>query len=182
MPAFRSMFVFALVLAATTACRETPLLAPEPGVESGVSDGAVRVDIVEGTLEADGSQTLVVRLRARSLGVSSYQGTLSFTPGSYELLSITTPDRSGESYLFNTEEFAAGRLRFAALSLTTFAGANMDSGIEAFRVTVRPLRPAGDADLAAQMEVAGLENGMPLTPDQLLPSRVVRGPTAVRGK
>jgi hypothetical protein len=177
MQSVRILVVVGFVAAAAGACRETPLLAPMPGAQAGVPGGTVRAEITEEALEADGALTLVVRVRARNAALSAYQGAVTFTPGAFELVSISAPERAGESYLFNPTEFEAGRIRFAAMSPVPFADVNAVGGIEAFRVTVRPLRPLAEANLAATVDIASLENGASLTSEQLLPSRYLKGGT-----
>lgn len=181
MQSSRTIALVALVALAAGACRETPLLAPAPGAQAGAPTGTVRAEITEESLEADGALTLVVRVRTRNARLSAYQGALTFTPGAFELVSISAPERAGESYLFNPEEVELGRIRFAAMSPTPFANVNAEEGIEAFRVTVRPRLPADQANLAATVDVASIENGAALTTEQLLPSRYLKGGTR-RGK
>lgn len=170
----RSVTMMACVGAFAGACRETPLLAPQPGVVANVPGGAVRADIVEQPLALDGSVTFVVRVRSRNVALSAFQGAVTFTPGSFDLVSIDVPVRDGESYLFNPEEVAAGRIRFAALSPTSFAESYAQDGVETLRITVRPRRPVAEAALAATLDVASVESGAALDTEQLLPSRYVK--------
>jgi hypothetical protein len=178
----RGAMLLMFVVAAVGSCREVPLLAPFPGAEAAAPTASVRADIVEGAPEADGLLTFAVRVRSRDLSLSAFQGVLTFAPGAFELVSMSTPQRGGETYLFNPEEFSAGRVRFAALSPTTFADALAGDGVEALRVTVRPLRPIDEANLSATLDVAGRESGASIDAARLLPSQLVRSGGTSRGK
>lgn len=85
--------------------------------------------------------------------MASYQGEVTFAPGSFELLTSRTPTGAdGEMFLVNAQG-AQGRLRFSALTTERF------STDEAFRFTVRPTGPLSAARLAASLEVVGHVSG-----------------------
>lgn len=169
----RSMSALLVCALTVAGCREVPILTSPIVVPADVPRGAVRADVVQEPLEADGAVTFVVRVRSRDVMLSAFQGMVTFSAGAFELVRVTAPDRSGETRLFNEEEFAQGRIRFAAMTPTTFAS-TPEEGIEAIRFTVRPLRAVAEADLSATLEVASEEEGVALDAGSLLMSRLLR--------
>jgi hypothetical protein len=177
----RSMTALLVCALAVVGCREVPILTSPVVVPADVPRGAVRADIVQEPLAADGSVTFVVRVRTRDVVLSAFQGVVTFSPGAFELVGVTATDRSGETRLFNEAAFAHGRIRFAAMTPTTFAPAP-EEGIEAFRFTVRPLRAIAEANLEATVEVASEEEGVALDAGSFLVSRLQRGAGSGRSK
>jgi len=177
----RSMSALLVCALAVVGCREVPILTSPVVVPADVPPGAVRAEIVQEPLGADGSVTFVVRVRTRDRALSAFQGVVTFSAGAFELVDVTATDRGGETRLFNEEEFAHGRIRFAAMTPTTFASAP-EEGIEAFRFTVRPLRAVAEADLEAKLEVASEEDGVALDVGSFLVSRLLRASGEGRSK
>ena len=135
-------------------------LANQPLIAS-VPPGVVQSAIQQGPTASDGSITFSVRVLANQVGVSAYQGAVTFAPGAFELVSADSPPGTGgEGYLVNAEGFAQGKIRFAAFTPTTFRETAIGDGIEALRITVRPLRPVDDADLVASLDVVSGETGI----------------------
>ena len=141
--------------------------------------GVVQPAIQQEPISSDGSITFSVRVLANQVGVSAYQGVITFTPGSFELVSADSPTSAGgEGHLVNTEGFASGRIRFAAFTPTTFRETASGNGVEALRLTVRPLRPVDDANLVAALDVVSGETGVSVQANRVLSSSgiVASGP------
>jgi hypothetical protein len=104
--------------------------------------------------------------------VSAYQGAITFAPGSFELVAADAPpsSSSGEGHLVNAEGFAQGRIRFAAFTPTTFRETASGDGVEALRLTVRPLRPIDDSNLVASLDVVSGETGISVQANRVLSS------------
>jgi hypothetical protein len=131
--------------------------------------GAAQVNVVQEPATPDGRVTLVVRVGAHDLAMSSFQGTMNFKPGAFELVARSTPTgRDGAAFVINTESFAEGRVRFAAFTSAFFADA--DAGIDVVRLTVRPLRPVAEANVTAELDVVGTDAG-----------RAIRAAYGIRG-
>ena len=157
----------------------TPAGAPTRNLSALVPAGSVQSAIQQEPTAADGSITFVVRVMAQGVGVSAYQGAVTFVPGVFQLVSITAPPGRGEEvFAVNPGEFAAGRIRFAACAATTFVGTDVGDGVEAFRFTVRTLGSVASANLASTLSVVGLETGVGLAAERLLASPAVLGTTA----
>ena len=136
-----------------------------------VPSGAVQAVIQQEAATTDGLVTFVVRVLANGITISSFQGTVTFVPGSFELVDKKIPTgANGMTAVLNTEGFAEGRLRFAALTPTQFDSITAGSGIEAFRFTVRPLRPVEESGLVATLDVAGTDVGAAVGADRMLAS------------
>jgi hypothetical protein len=131
----------------------------------------VQPAIQQEPLSADGTVTFVIRVLANQVGVSAYQGVVTFSPGAFELVDVHAPAGLGsESHLLNSEGFDQGRVRFAAFTPTSFAGTNIGDGVEALRLTVRPLRPVEDSNLIATLDVVSGETGAPVAATNVLAS------------
>lgn len=144
---------------------QQPLVASVP-------PGVVQSAIQQGPVASDGSITFSVRVLANQVGVSAYQGAVTFAPGAFELVSADPPaSAGGEGHLINTNDFAQGRIRFAAFTPTTFRETTIGDGVEALRITVRPLRPIDDANLVATLDVVSGETGVSVQPARLLSSQ-----------
>jgi hypothetical protein len=138
---------------------------------STVPPGVVQPAIQQGAIASDGSITFSIRVLANQVGVSAYQGAITFAPGAFELVSADTPPSvGGEGHLINTEGFDEGRVRFAAFTPTTFHESTNGDGVEALRLTVRPLRPVDDADLVAELDVVSGETGVSVQANRVLTS------------
>ncbi len=152
----------------------TPTDGPGGNLSSLVPSGSVQSAIQQLPPAADGSITFIVRIVAQGVGVSAYQGAVTFVPGTIQLVSVSTPQGQGdEVYAVNSADFASGRIRFAACSATTFAGTDVGDGVEAFRFTVRSMGPLANANLGAALSVVGMESGVGLGADHLLGSPAV---------
>jgi hypothetical protein len=144
---------------------------------SSVPPGVVQPAIQQGPLAPDGSITFSVRVLSNQVGVSAYQGAVTFAPGAFELVSADAPaGAGGDGYLINTDEFASGRIRFAAFTPTTFRETTSGDGVEAMRLTIRPLRPVDDANIVAALDVVSGETGISVQANRVLPSSGVAGP------
>lgn len=144
--------------------------ADQPLIAS-VPPGIVQPAIQQEPISPDGSITFSIRVLANQVGVSAYQGAVTFTPGAFELVSADAPPSSGgEGHLINAADFAQGRIRFAAFTPTTFRESTSGDGVEAMRITVRPLRPVDDADLVANLDVVSGETGVSVQPNRVLSS------------
>ena len=138
----------------------TPADAPGGNLSALVPNGSVQTAIQQQPTAPDGSITFVVTVMAQGVGVSAYQGSVTFVPGVLQLVSVTTPQGSdNEVHAVNAADFAAGRIRFAACSATVFAGTDVADGVEAFRFTVRAVGLVESANLASTLSVAGTESG-----------------------
>jgi hypothetical protein len=160
----------AALLALAVACADdTAAPAAAPILE--VPSGAVQAAIQQEAQTPDGLTTLVVRVVSNGLSVSSYQGVVRFAPGSLELVETKTPaPRSAETHILNVEGFADGAIRFAALTASEFLDAKSTSGTEAFRFTVRALRPIQDAHIVVTLDVVGTDVGSAVAASRVLAS------------
>jgi len=166
------------VALAAAGCRDGGLGAPSDGSVN-LPHGSVQAAVVADTSARDGSVTYIVRVLARDVVVSSYQGVVTFAPGALTLVSTSTPTgQAGETYVLNPEGFAQGRIRFAALTTTSFGGAATGDGVEAFRFTVRPYNPASQSGVTATLDVVGTDVGRAVAPDRVLASPGVQMLTA----
>ena len=157
----------------------TQAAVPGTGLSALVPSGSVQVAIQQQPTAADGSITFIVRVVSNGVGVSAYQGAVTFAPGVLQLVSLAVPPGNGdEVYVVNPGDFAAGRLRFAACAATTFAGTDLGDGLEAFRFVVRPAGSLASANLTATLGVVGTETGAGLAAQRLLPSAGVLAATA----
>ncbi len=135
------------------ACRDAAPTEATVDLTGLVPEGETQVMLQELPGPTEGTLTYVVRVVTRLEGVASYQGEVTFAPGSLELLSSRTPaGADGEMFLVNAQG-AQGRIRFSALTTEHF------STDEAFRFTVRPTGPLSAARLAATLEVVGHVSG-----------------------
>jgi hypothetical protein len=138
---------------------------------SSVPPGIVQPAIQQEPIAPDGSITFSVRVLSNQVGVSAYQGVITFAPGAFELVSADSPPSiGGTGHLVNTEGFSAGRIRFAAFTPTTFRETTIGDGVEALRLTVRPLRPVDDANIVATLDVVSGETGISVQANQVLSS------------
>ncbi|HYV96982.1 MAG TPA: hypothetical protein VE967_05980 [Gemmatimonadaceae bacterium] len=159
---------------------QTAASEPEGSLSSIIPSGAVQTAIQELPANTDGSITFVVRVASHDVGVSAYQGTVTFAPGALQFVNVTVPAGSGnEVYAVNPADFSQGRIRFAACSATTFAGTTVGDGVIAFRFTVRVVTSVAGANLAAALSVAGTESGAGLTADHVLGTAGVRATASV---
>jgi hypothetical protein len=155
-----------------------PASADEPLINM-VPRGVVQSAIQQGGVGADGSLTLIVRVLANQVGVSAFQGAVTFPPGSFELVHAEVPQGSaGASFLVNTEPFATGVVRFAAFTPRTFSESSSGDGVEALRLIVRPLRPVDEDGIHATLDVVSGETGaeVPSANVQSAPGFVSAGP------
>jgi hypothetical protein len=163
-------FAAAGILVALVACQDETIAPPREAPVISVPSGAVQALIQQEATTPDGLITFVVRVLANNVSVSSYQGTVTFAPGSFELIEKGTPSGSGMTAVLNTDTFAEGRIRFAGLTPTQFDSIASASGVEAFRFTVRALRPVEESNLLATLDVVGTDVGAAVGADRLLAS------------
>ena len=162
------------------ACQDETIAPPREAPIIPVPLGAVQAVIQQEATTPDGLVTFVIRVLANNLTVSSYQGSVTFAPGSFELIEKRTPTASGMTAVLNADAFAEGRIRFAALTPTQFDSIAGGSGVEAFRFTVRPLRPVEESNLVATLDVVGTDVGASIGADRMLasPGVMVAGRTS----
>ena len=155
---------------AVAACLETPpLTAPLSALTAALPSGAVEAVIQQEAGPSPGTVRLTVRVLARDTVLAAYQGALTFAPGAFELVSVSTPDGTdGETHLVNSSTLPAGRLPFAAYAPERF-GTD-----EAFSVVVRPTLPLDAMHLSAALDVAGVASGRALAGTSLRRSAGVR--------
>jgi hypothetical protein len=157
-------------MALLVACQDETISPPREAPIIAVPSGAVQAVIQQEPATTDGLVTFVVRVLANNLTVSAFQGSVTFAPGSFELVEKRTPAGPGGMTVLNAEGFAEGRIRFGSLTATQFDSIAVGSGIEAFRFTVRPLRPVGESNLLATLEVVGTDMGATVGADRMLAS------------
>lgn len=154
---------------AVSACHdETPATAP-----IGITDLAPKNGVAAAIIQTPGPQVgtvrLTVRVFARDIELGSYQGAVTFAPGSFELVSVDTPEGiDGEMHIVNSTEIGAGRIRFAAYATEKFVSE------DAFSFIVRPTAGTTAMKLAATLDVAGETSGVALTEPQLRATTGVR--------
>jgi hypothetical protein len=164
---------------AVAGCRDGGLGGPVPNGPVNLPHGAVQAVVLEDTTAQDGSRTYIVRVVSRDVVVSSYQGVVTFPAGAFTLVSTGTPTgQSGETYVLNPAGFAQGRIRFAALTTTEFAGVGTGDGVEAFRFAVRPADPTAQPNVSATLDVVGTDVGRAVGADRVLASPAVKLLTA----
>src|SRR4026207_498373 len=104
------------LLVLRAACQDEAMPPPREARIVSVPLGAVQAVIQQEPTTPDGLVTFVVRVLSNNLTVSSYQGTVSFAPGSFELVEKRSATGSGLTAVLNADAFAEGRIRFAALT------------------------------------------------------------------
>lgn len=148
------------------ACRDQAPSASQQDLIRIVPRGSTQVFIQQAPATQADRVTLVVRVVANGVSVGAYQGAVTFAPGAFELIGIETPKGgSGDLFLVNPAGFAEGRIRFAAYTTEKF------SDTEAFRVTVKPLKPLGEARVAGSLDVAGEVSGVRVSRSKIVASR-----------
>ena len=125
---------------------------------------SVRASIVERPGAAPGEAVIALRLQPAGLALGSYQGTMRFTPGSFVIVSAATPKGDG-TRIVNVADSARGIVRFAGFTVSGF------SSLDVLTLVVRPARKLDAANLAAELDVAGDLNGVPVPRDHLVPAR-----------
>lgn len=148
------------------ACRDQAPPASSQDLASTVPRGSTQVFVQQAPITQADRVTFVVRVVANGVSVGAYQGAVTFVPGAFELVGIETPKgASGDLYLVNPAGFAGGRIRFAAYTTEKF------TDTEAFRVTVKPLKPLGEARLTGTLDVAGEVSGVRMSRSRIMASR-----------
>ncbi len=161
----------ALTTAVATACQGDHPAAPGPTPGTIIPHGTVQATIQQEPLAADGSVTFIVRVMTNGVVMSSYQGSVTFAPGAFELVSVKAPQSTnGEAYFLNSSEFANGRIRFASFTPNHLPAPTRGTGIEAFRFTVRAARPLEQANLLATLDIVGQDTGVGVAADRLYAS------------
>lgn len=169
-PMNRSAFSLLLVASlAAAACNEDiPVTAPV-GFTDLVPKNGVAAAIIQTPGPQVGTVRLTVRVLSSDVELGSYQGAVTFAPGSFELVSISTPEGiEGEMHIVNDTEIGAGRIRFAAYATEKF------SEETAFSFIVRPTAGTAAMKMAATLDVAGQTSGVALTEPQLRATTGVR--------
>lgn len=171
----RSQLFAAVSLVTLAACQDMAT-NPEPDAARGAIKGVPApsaVSVRREFADDNGYVTYSVRVRNITASLSSFQGTVSFGPGSFELVSQRATVLPGTAFLANASEFADGRIRFAAYSQIAFE-TSVD-GIEVMRFTVRPTGIyvptfAGSLDVAASTNGASVLGGVGAYAISALPS------------
>ncbi|HYV96979.1 MAG TPA: hypothetical protein VE967_05965 [Gemmatimonadaceae bacterium] len=168
----RHLMSIAATVVAASACHDDPMApAPKPAISATVPRGAVQLAILQQPVNTDGSVTFVVRVLTNDVVVSSFQGNVTFEPGTLDLVSAKTPDsKDGEAYFLNAADAAQGRIRFAAFTPRAFNGTDIDAGLEAFRFTVKPHVAIELSRLAGTFTAVGRETGVRMAADLVLGS------------
>jgi hypothetical protein len=76
----------AVIVAFAGACGDGTVTGPASALQIHVPHGAVQAVVQQLPAAADGSITFVVRVVANTVSVSSYEGAVTFAPGSFELV------------------------------------------------------------------------------------------------
>lgn len=149
------------LLAVTVACRDDGATAPAIDLTRLVPTGGTQLVLQEEPGPTPGTTTYVVRVLTKREDLASYQGTITFAPGSAELVGALAPrGGDGEMFLVNPQG-EAGTIRFAAFATERF------STDEALRFTVRPTGSLGAMQLRGMLDVAGVVGGSALEAAQL---------------
>lgn len=153
---------------AASACTEDAPVGTVTDLTRTLPAEAVQALVQSSEGPSAGTIRLRIRILTKDVPLASYQGVVSFDAGSFELVSVETPRaEEGGMYLVNPGEIANGQIRFAAFTTEKF----LDD--EAFSLIVKPLRPIGQMQLRATLDVAGETSGTALAGAQL------RGSTGV---
>ena len=124
--------------------------------------GAVEAVVRQERTNDDGTITFALRVRARDVAVSAFQGTVRFTPGAFELVSVNATNGGGtDMFVVNAAGFASGAIRYAAFTPTSFSAVNSDDGVEVLTVTLRPLRAQAPADVQPALDAVAGPDGRP---------------------
>jgi hypothetical protein len=152
-----------------TACYERAPVGPRDKLAIDVPPGTVQVILQQDQTTPGDTATFIVRVVANGVKVGAYQGSVTFTPGTLELVNVTAPTANGELYIVNPAGFANGRIRFAAY--TTAAAFN---DTEAFRFRAVAVRPLSETLLTGRLDVAGEPTGAALSRTTLRASHGLR--------
>ena len=125
---------------------------------------SVKASIVQRGGANPGEFAVTVRLQPIDLTLGSYQGTMRYTPGSLAIIAATTPKGDG-TRVVNVADSAKGIVRFAGFTVSGFATQDV------LTIVVRPARKLEDANLSADLQVAGDLNGVSVPKDRLIPAR-----------
>lgn len=152
----RTLATLAVLAVAATACRDEGTTAPALDLSRLVPTGGTQLVLQEEPGPTPGTTTYVVRVLTKREDLASYQGTITFAPGSAELVgTLATRGGEGEMFLVNPQA-EAGSIRFAAFATERF------STDEALRFTVRPTGSLGAMQLRGTLDVAGVVGGSAL--------------------
>jgi hypothetical protein len=161
------------LLAVTAACRDDGATAPALDLTRLVPTGGTQLVLQEEPGPTPGTTTYVVRVITTRGDLASYQGTVTFTPGSAELVgALAARGGDGEMFLVNPQA-EAGTIRFAAFATERF------STDEAFRFTVRPAATRSAMQLRGTLDVAGVVGGSAIEAAQL---KAAKGVYDARGR
>jgi hypothetical protein len=163
-----SLTLVAVLLGAAACTEESMATAVPADISASVNTGTVHAVIEQGDRTADGKVRYLVRILAKKGEMASYQGTLTFTPGSVAIDAVTVPETAdGEVHIVNRDQLAEGKIRFAGYAPEELATT------EAFSVLVTP-RGSGTPDFAVALDVAGSPDGVAKPAGMLRGSREVR--------
>lgn len=155
-----------MLVLAVVACRDESPAAID--LITLVPEGSSQVILQQEPGPAPGTYTYIVRVLSRGTGMASVQGSVSFAPGSLELLGTSTPEGGeGVAYLVNPVA-AEGRLRFAAFAPEAF------TTDEVFRFSARHKASLETIAFQAELEAAGVTEGTALDAKTFRKSEGVR--------
>ncbi len=168
----RSYLVGLLLVGATvgtSACAEKHPTAPKTDLVTMVGKGNVQVMIQQDTRVGGDSAVFVINIVGNGVPVASYQGVLTFDPGSMAISAAPTPTgETGEFRIVNAADAANGTVRFAGFATEHF------STTEAFRI-VGHFKPGKvPTNLVGKLDVAGETTGAAIRASSLLASNAVR--------
>jgi hypothetical protein len=131
-------------------CSDQSPTAPTANVSALVPKGSVQVVIQQDTHITGDSALFIVNVVGNDVPVAAYQGTITFSPGALEVLSVRTPPaNAGEFRIVNDRETGAGRIRFAGFSPEAFGST------EALRIVARVTRGLSATNMVGTLDVAG---------------------------
>lgn len=159
------LYALGLVAVLAMGCRDERRPMAPSSVESAIAvrkGTATAVVVVEPGATRDRA-VLTVRVLGNSLTIGAFQGSLTFERGAVELIETTVPTGiDGQFHIVNAENAREGVIRFAGFATEKFVGD------EAFRITIKPLRPLSSIRFGTQLEVAGGTDGVALREEQLV--------------
>jgi hypothetical protein len=124
---------------------------------------SVTASIVQRPGTVAGETAITVRLRPIGLTLGSYEGTLRYAPGSFAIVSATTPTDGTRGV--NARDSARGVIRFGGMTVSRFKTEDV------LTLVVRPLRKLETASLAVDVSAAGDLQGKAVPSDHLVPAR-----------
>jgi hypothetical protein len=146
-----SQFFAAATLLVAVACQDAISAPASDDVDAARSanKSTTGVTVRAESYGPDGTIIYSVRVWSNSRTLSSFQGTVYFPPGSFDLRSHTPTPVSNGMVMVNIADAANGRIRFSAYTQTSYNALGV--GVEVFRFAARPRY--GNPDLSAALEV-----------------------------